>query len=606
MTEPPDAERTALARHALIVTAVCALAFGWGLTTHGLTNWQEAIRVVVARSMQAAGDWIVPIVDGQPYLAKPPLIYWAQLVSASIRGAEVSIFDLRLVVALSGWIAALLTLVAARTVLFDARALDPGTARARAHSAALWAAVLLATGVLHVRSSRIGELDILLTPFTVLGVWGVFRAWRASLGGARVDWLGIALACVGSAGAALTKGPPGVLTLLLAGYGGIALHAAFGSHIASPRGAFKWVPLVCALAGALAGGYAASRDADDLRAWIGALLIACCTGSAAWLVARFVQPQRLKELLRAWWRTGLPLAILASVGVLAVWSAGVARSIGAEAIEQSLNAEVSENVRVLRATAPIRNFEGMLYAVGLGSGAMLAALVWILKDRPRLPLGAWTLAGWVGLTFVAFSTLGTGSSRYLTPVWSGVAMLGALWLVELFHDRPGLARRLRPALAVLVALLALGQGVWYAIGREVYAAHRSPRDFIAALQEASVPLTPERVKSIDFWTAAVEYYVGGYVEPLRLEGYGFDSPLPAEHAADAAQRATGDDPYVLLVRALPTNEAGEPRALDALRDAGWRIGERLPAEASSFRIEGGDIPISAYSAFPAERRSEPQ
>jgi hypothetical protein len=91
-------------RDLLLLTALCWGVYCLGLTTHGLTNWQEAQRALVAREMQGRGEWIVPTVDGRPYLAKPPLIYWCQLAIAKVRGATTGEFELRMTVAMAGWL----------------------------------------------------------------------------------------------------------------------------------------------------------------------------------------------------------------------------------------------------------------------------------------------------------------------------------------------------------------------------------------------------------------------------------------------------------------------------------------------------------------------
>src|SRR5436190_21855426 len=90
-------------RDLLLLTALCWGTYLPGLTTVGLSNWQEAQRALVAREMQDRREWIVPTVDGRPYLAKPPLIYWCQLAIAGVRGERTGEFELRLTVAVAGW-----------------------------------------------------------------------------------------------------------------------------------------------------------------------------------------------------------------------------------------------------------------------------------------------------------------------------------------------------------------------------------------------------------------------------------------------------------------------------------------------------------------------
>src|SRR5688572_23133268 len=42
----------------------------------------------IPREMLARGDWIVPVLQGEPYLDKPPLIYWLVMLSYSIFGVH--------------------------------------------------------------------------------------------------------------------------------------------------------------------------------------------------------------------------------------------------------------------------------------------------------------------------------------------------------------------------------------------------------------------------------------------------------------------------------------------------------------------------------------
>ena len=62
----------------MILLLLCGIAFGfkagdqhfWG--RHG-----EARRAEVSREMVASGNWVVPHLNGEPFVTKPPLYYWA-------------------------------------------------------------------------------------------------------------------------------------------------------------------------------------------------------------------------------------------------------------------------------------------------------------------------------------------------------------------------------------------------------------------------------------------------------------------------------------------------------------------------------------------------
>ena len=213
-----------------LLTLLCLIAYFPGLNIYGPANWQEAQRAIVAQDMQRLDSWLIPTVNGRPYLAKPPLMYWCTLALAQIRGATVGLVDVRLTVAIAGLLGVLGTYLCARVILDDQSPfplLAPTRRRlatdAWARSAAFWSALLLAGGVLYFRSSRIGELDILLVPACVLSIGAIVHAWRTGRMHGRTHWPAIALAALGAMAAAMTKGPPGLLAIVLGGYGGVLL-----------------------------------------------------------------------------------------------------------------------------------------------------------------------------------------------------------------------------------------------------------------------------------------------------------------------------------------------------------------------------------------------
>jgi 4-amino-4-deoxy-L-arabinose transferase-like glycosyltransferase len=81
---------------ALLVPAVCFLA---RLDTYPLRDNNEGLYAEVAREMLATGQYVVPHLNGLPYLEKPPLLYW--LMSLSMRLFGPTVEAVRLVSALS-------------------------------------------------------------------------------------------------------------------------------------------------------------------------------------------------------------------------------------------------------------------------------------------------------------------------------------------------------------------------------------------------------------------------------------------------------------------------------------------------------------------------
>lgn len=77
----------ALYRWLLLVTCcIGAFVFYWGLGDIALMSFNEARRAIPAREMFATGDWLLPRLNGELYLTKPPLFYWLAAGSAYLSG----------------------------------------------------------------------------------------------------------------------------------------------------------------------------------------------------------------------------------------------------------------------------------------------------------------------------------------------------------------------------------------------------------------------------------------------------------------------------------------------------------------------------------------
>ena len=49
----------------------------------------EAMYALIPQEMLAAGSWLTPTLNGAPYLDKPHLLYWLQLLSYKLLGVSV-------------------------------------------------------------------------------------------------------------------------------------------------------------------------------------------------------------------------------------------------------------------------------------------------------------------------------------------------------------------------------------------------------------------------------------------------------------------------------------------------------------------------------------
>ncbi|MGE3109367.1 MAG: ArnT family glycosyltransferase [Phycisphaerales bacterium] len=617
-------ERGTTRRDLLLLGAVCAVLYGVGLTNHGLTNWQEAQRAVVAREMQAnwregrAGALAVPTNCGRAYLAKPPMMYWAQVALAEARGARTGEFELRAVVAISGMLGVLATYWCVLTLLSAGRrrsgagggieetvwsgapaTIARGVRATWEPEAALWAGLCLATGVLYVRSSRIGELDILLVPSVALAIGGIGRSWRRHLERGETDVPGVVLATIGATAAVMTKGPAGAAVIALGAYGGMGAWTALtrepmerfivpryrlpGGRVV-PRGAASRcgpvgsvgsgvVTAAAALAGLVVGGVSLMR-AEHASQIVGAVVHAVMAGVVASVLVRLAHPQRALAFWASLTRTH-------PVGVLGVpmlvfwwWWSTVRGLIGTEAATTAAMGEAEDNLHWLTPGAAMVNVEALVYGVGLGSVACGAFLVWMWKDRPRVRPGWVVGLAWLALGSWVFALSTKGVIRYLTPVWPAVAMLGGIWIATriLESRRP---RMVRTALGSIVLVLAVSQAWWYGYGREVYYGERSPRALVREAVER-FGLDPARMGSFELRTPALDYYAGTTVSAVgeigMRESMSGVTPLTLDELRRKMERER--EPMAVFLRISGPDALGRrdlKPAVERLAEAGFTV-----------------------------------
>jgi 4-amino-4-deoxy-L-arabinose transferase-like glycosyltransferase len=69
-----------------VIAGVCSFLFFYGLGSFGLLGADEPRYAQVGSEMLARHDWIVPTLDGKPWLEKPPLLYWGEMASYALFG----------------------------------------------------------------------------------------------------------------------------------------------------------------------------------------------------------------------------------------------------------------------------------------------------------------------------------------------------------------------------------------------------------------------------------------------------------------------------------------------------------------------------------------
>lgn len=143
----------------------------------------------VAREMLSSGDWVVPTMNGVPFLDKPPLYYW--LVALSLKLFGVSGYGLRLPIALFASLGAGVTYLFA--TLFYGRTI------------ARLSAVILASSPLYFISAHYSNMDLIMAVL----LWAAMTCFMVGLLRAPVTFTNRAVVWAGyifTALAFLTKG----------------------------------------------------------------------------------------------------------------------------------------------------------------------------------------------------------------------------------------------------------------------------------------------------------------------------------------------------------------------------------------------------------------
>ena len=86
---------------------VAMIALGLRLGGHALIDPDEGRNAVIGARMAATGDWVVPELNGLPYLDKPPLFFAAEAISQRLFGS--SELAVRMPALLAAWATVLLT-----------------------------------------------------------------------------------------------------------------------------------------------------------------------------------------------------------------------------------------------------------------------------------------------------------------------------------------------------------------------------------------------------------------------------------------------------------------------------------------------------------------
>lgn len=160
----------------------------WGRT---LENHDYLRYAEVAKEMIRSGDWIVPRLNGEIFIHKPPLLFWLIAIPSYLYGT-VTPFFARLPSAFFAWIGGIVVYLLGRQILGNSR------------SGFISSGVLLSS-YLYFWQGRIARTDMVFSVFVLLSLYFFYLGYQKG----KVYLTGCSFAFIGLGG--LTKGPAGLI-----------------------------------------------------------------------------------------------------------------------------------------------------------------------------------------------------------------------------------------------------------------------------------------------------------------------------------------------------------------------------------------------------------
>lgn len=338
-----------------IILIALALAFQG---TRGLWEPDEGFYANAALGMLESGDYLVPRLNGEPFLDKPPLVYWVEATGALFLGRTE--WGLRF----------------GHALLFVASALLAGAAARRLSDSRLGldASLLYATLPLSYFAASVLTPDTPLAFGLALALYGLIRLEsKPAAESSRLAWL---LTGLGFGVALLAKGP-----VALAFAAAALVHRALGGRLRTTlRDGWAWVGAALALLPAIA--------------WYGVISVRL-PGAAGYLLDQQIIGRLLSAHLERnpGWTGALRVYLPTLVIGLAPWGVYAARRLG-QALPRAWSGRQSDSpgsrvelLLVLWILLPLAVFVAAssrlpFYLLPLASPtAILAQLA--LADRPR-------------------------------------------------------------------------------------------------------------------------------------------------------------------------------------------------------------------------------
>lgn len=419
----------------LAIFVAGALAIFFELGRADIAIIYEGQRSVPGMEMLQTGDFVVPRINGEVYIVKPPLLYWT-LAGLYWTTGVINEFVARVPNALSG------VLLIVVVYLYTRRTLG--------ERPALWAAIVMAVTPMALHRARVADLDMPLAFTTTLAILWMWTALEVeSRRKLRMIAAGLAFGA-----AILLKGPVAALFVIPAW----AVHAVVhGPRAAQAIRTGLIVTLVFFVAD-----------------WLLNLVHAFVPQDAPGLLHRVMTPPYgliATAALWLWfsWRHGPTdrvrrlgaLASVAGIGVLvaAPWFLLAVRALGWDYWQDLLHDQAIDRTYVATELNSATHFFYLIgFLTNIAPWSLLTPLAFSKPVREAMTSPAWTASGLTAIvTMAIFSLIAGKEADYVLSAYPLMAIAFGGMMSALTAGVPGWpGRYFRVWAAVLLPLLPLG------------------------------------------------------------------------------------------------------------------------------------------------------
>lgn len=552
------------------------LLFAAGIGGYSLWPADEPRFGEVAREMFDSGEYLVPRINGETYLEKPPLLFWAMALFALPLG-DVTETAARLPSVLSGLIALLLAYALAARI-FGTRV-------------ALWTAVILVTSHRFWWQARTAQIDMLLTACMMIALYALWR-WDE-----RRDRRWLCILWAATAAGMLAKGPPALVFPLLGlwffyrpePHARRATHWLLGTLAACAAAALWFVP--ARLAGAATAAQALDAGMGDnlFRNTVGRFFLGVSKAEPPWHYLLTIPVDLLP------WTLFLPVALVwtwrrrhdhRGMRLLLAWTLPAlvffSLSIGKRAIY----------------ILPLFPVFAILLAAAL-CDLMDRAPAETLRRHTRAWRALWALIVLAGAA--AWPVIQATPYADLAPMVLVAACVLPLIALPAFLPWPAAPWRVPHVLAGQTAALFLLIALWVLPGIEP---HKGARDFCAPIRELAGAGHDFRLYSVGFSREEYVYYARRHHTPAFMGLVPMDGVDGIDPAALARQQIRARKLIMDAVENVPVADLARPTPEEraALRAAIDQAVENSGPHAGALRLFE-DALRAAVDAFDAEFRA---